>query len=201
MSESGLVSRASPVQTAMRNCTSLHSAGADVIATDVGWLTSRAHLGERHADASSAEIHCQRKPDWTTPDDQDLRVDATRHGRHVDEQYQGAWTYLHRRQLQLLAFADRRSSRIAQLLAAKRTNRQPAGAPALTGNPTVLSVLRLEACHEHFAHRRQGGARRRHHARLRFIAAPSSIPHPRSGARAGSYVPCSRRTQRLLPFA
>src|SRR5262249_53878116 len=78
----GIVRRQATVAHGARNAESakdLHSAGADVIATDVGWLTSRAHLGERHADAPSAEIHCQCKPDWTTPDDQDLRVDATRH--------------------------------------------------------------------------------------------------------------------------
>src|SRR5262249_45089193 len=179
----GIVSGQASVAHDARNAESaedLHSAGADVVATDVGWLTGRAHLGERHADAPSGEIHCQCKPDWTTPDGQDIRVDATRHGRQVAEKYRGAWTYLHRRQLQLLALVDRRSSRIAQLLAAKRTNRQPASAPALTGNPTVLSLLRLEACHEHFAHRR-GGAERWHHAwRLRFIAARMRATRSRS---------------------
>ena len=57
-----------------------HGARADVIASHAaGRLTRRAHFGKRHSDAPSGEIHCQCKPDWTAPDDQDLGVDQMRH--------------------------------------------------------------------------------------------------------------------------
>jgi hypothetical protein len=61
-----------------------HGARADVIASHAaGRLTGGAHFGECHSDAPSGEVHCQGKPDWTTPDDQDLGVNATDHGRTV----------------------------------------------------------------------------------------------------------------------
>jgi hypothetical protein len=41
------------------------------------------HLGDRHAYATLGKIYCQANPDRTTPDDQDLGVDATGHERTV----------------------------------------------------------------------------------------------------------------------
>jgi hypothetical protein len=50
-----------------------------MVASNAGQLAGSAHLGERYTNVASGEIHCQAEPDGTTPDDQDLRIDAMRH--------------------------------------------------------------------------------------------------------------------------
>jgi len=118
----------------------LHGTCADVVASDAGRLSGSARLGQRHPDATSGEIHRQTKADAAAAHDQDLGIDTARH-RSDFVWWQGT---IGTGAIPSWLQANRRSSRIAQLLAAKRANRQPAGASALTGNPTVLSLLRLE---------------------------------------------------------
>jgi hypothetical protein len=54
-----------------------------MIASDARRLTGSTHLGKRHPNAASDEIHGQAKSDRTGPNNQDLSIDATLHGRDV----------------------------------------------------------------------------------------------------------------------
>jgi hypothetical protein len=137
-----------------------------------GRLTCRTHFGERHSDAPSGEVHCQCKPDWTTPDDQDLGVDQMRHGAprlSGAEHLSAMKDTCHVLSIQLVtrvtlhniivvikscAFrADRPSSQIAQPLAAKRTNLQSRSPLSLTGYILPMLVIARGGCHERLAHR------------------------------------------------
>lgn len=89
-----------------------------MVASDAGRLAGRAHLRERYVDVASGEIHCQSEPDGTTPDDQNVRIDATRIAA-TRSAARDACARFHQRQWWLW---DRWSSQFAQVLADKRTN-------------------------------------------------------------------------------
>ena len=51
-----------------------------MVTADARRLADSAHLGQCYANAALGEIHRQAEPDGTSPNDQDLGVDATWHG-------------------------------------------------------------------------------------------------------------------------
>jgi hypothetical protein len=54
-----------------------------MVASNARRLAGSAQLDKRDPNAASTEIHGQAEPDGTSPDNQNLGIDPTLHGRDV----------------------------------------------------------------------------------------------------------------------